>query len=242
MKEVHENPDQAVEKKEVNGEQIEKNREAALNEIDADLAPDSEKKEIVEERMERNAIADLNDENLFKDNPPREYTYSETELGKSASGQLTLTEGERNLYAQRTVGGEDRHKTDDGGHLIGTRFGGSPEKENIDAQDSNLNRGGYKTLENQWENNLKNGDKVYVNVETYKSNSSDRPDCYSGYYIVEDSSGNRKIETFSYQNENRETQKSWSDTVEENDVDEGYDNPINYNPEDYADELNDNDY
>lgn len=242
MKEIRENPEQTIENTDSNSEQAEKNRENALKEIGADLVPDSEKKETIESKMERNAEADLKNEKLFEENPPGEYTYSETELGKSACGQLTLSDGERNTYAQKTVGGEDRRDTDDGGHLIGTRFGGSGEKENMDAQNSNLNRGGYKSLENQWANDLENHNKVYVNVETYKSNSSDRPDCYVGYYITEDSNGNRKIETFSYQNEDRETQKSWSDTVDEVDMESKYDNPRNYLPEDYEDELNDNSY
>lgn len=242
MKEINENPENKSDVNENKSEAFEEKRQEALDDIEKDLTSDCEKHEAVESKMKKSAEEDFNNENLFEENPKGEYTYSETELGKSACGQLTLSEGERNQYAQKTVGGEDRHENDDGGHLIGTRFGGSGEMENMDAQNSNLNRGGYKTLENQWANELKDENKVYVNVETYKSNSSDRPDCYVGYYITEDKEGNRKIESFSYQNEDRETQKSWSDTVDEVDMENEYDNPRNYEPEDYENELNDNDY
>lgn len=39
--------------------------------------------------------------------------------------ELSLQDGGRNSYAQRTVGIEDRLPDDDGGHLIAHAFGGS---------------------------------------------------------------------------------------------------------------------
>ena len=98
-------------------------------------------------------------------------------------------DGVRNPEVQRSAGGEFREETDDGGHLIGTRFGGSPDLENIDAQNRNLNRGGYKSEENSWAASLGEGNKVFVNVDTYKSNGSDRPSAYMGYKIEEDTEG-----------------------------------------------------
>ena len=157
-------------------------------------------------------MENLEDTDLFTNNLPGEYHYRETQDGKSAWGSLELTEeGVRNAEAQRLAGGEFREPTDDGGHLIGTRFGGSPELENIDAQNRNLNRGGYKTEENSWAASLEDGNQVFVNVDTYKSNGSDRPSAYMGYKIEEDTEGNRSWDAFSFTNVSRQEQKEWEE-------------------------------
>ena len=44
---------------------------------------------------------------------------------------LSLQDGGRNSYAQRTVGREDRLPDDDGGHLIARAFGGSKDIDNL---------------------------------------------------------------------------------------------------------------
>lgn len=186
---------------------------------------------------------DLNNENLFDENQPGDYEYSENQYGKTAKGQLTLENGQRNAYAQRTVGGNDRLATDDGGHLIATRFNGSGEKENMEAQDANLNRGSYKIHENELADQLSSGNKVYENVETFKSNGSQRPDAYMGYTISEDQNGNRQWDAFSYTNASASEQQEWNDLTENNDLMDEYDNamdyPDDYNPGDY--ESNDYD-
>lgn len=195
---------------------------------------------------------DLNNENLFDENKPGEYEYSENIYGKTAQGQLTLENGRRNAYAQRTVGGNDRLTTDDGGHLIGTRFNGSGEKENIDAQDANLNRGSYKIHENELANQLNSGNKVYENVQTFKSNGSQRPDAYMGYTISENQNGNREWDAFSYTNASASEQQEWNDLTENYNLMDDYDNvmdyPDDYNPGDFEsndlsgyDSSNDND-
>ena len=163
---------------------------------------------------------DLHNDNLFKENAPGDYTYGESQYGKSASGSLTLEKGERDASVQRTVGGEDRRPDDDGGHLIGTRFNGAPDERNIDAQNSNLNRSSYKKAENEWADSLNNGDSVYVNVDTYKSNDSERPDAYMGYSVTEHPDGSRDWDAFSYQNESAATQEDWNNTAEQYDIPE----------------------
>ena len=50
---------------------------------------------------------DLNDPNLFQ-GKPGDITYQDSGQGKSAYGVLSDQPGERNAYAQRTVGGADR--------------------------------------------------------------------------------------------------------------------------------------
>lgn len=180
---------------------------------------------------------------MFSENPPGKYTYSSNKLGKCASGQLTLSKGKRNTYAQKTVGGADRKDSDDGGHLIATIFGGSGEWENLEAQASDLNRGAYlHSLEKHWKEELGKESKIFVKIDTFKSNSSDRPDCFEGYCIIEDKNGNRRIETFSYQNEDRMIQDDWAQIVNTTDIESSQSNPINYNPADFAVELSDNEY
>lgn len=168
-----------------------------------------------EESEQRSFLENFEDVELFDKNQPGEYHYQESEYGKNAWGNLELTkDGVRNPEAQRSAGGEFREETDDGGHLIGTRFGGSPELENIDAQNRNLNRGGYKSEENSWAASLEEGNKVFVNVDTYKSNGSDRPSAYMGYKIEEDTEGNRSWDAFSFTNVSRQEQKEWEELDE----------------------------
>lgn len=169
---------------------------------------------------------DLNNPDLFEENAPGDYTYSESAYGKTASGQLTLdAEVQRDPVAQRTAGGEARrtagneYGVDDGGHLIGARFGGAAGEENLTPQDRNLNRSGYKDIENGWADHLKDGDKVYVNVESYDSDGAGRPTNYMGYAIIEhtDEMGNtsREVEYISLNNESRAEQESWMEAEEE---------------------------
>lgn len=158
----------------------------------------------------------LNDPQLFENNLPGNYTYENGENGKRAYGSLEVSDnGLRDAQAQRSAGGESRRVDDDGGHLIGTRFNGAPDSKNIDAQNSNLNRGSYNHLEKSWQNAINNGDKVYVNIETSRSNGSERPDVYMGYSIAEHPNGTREWDAFSYQNESSAQQEEWNRELEE---------------------------
>ncbi len=141
------------------------------------------------------------------------YKYETDKQGriKRCSGELKLhPENERNNYAQRKVGGEDRRKgelekKDEGGHLIGRRFGGSAEIDNLIAQDSKLNRGEYKKMEDSWEDYLKQTDekgnpkyRVQVDIrckyndvkESTGKKDSERPSDIYVYSKVTDREGN----------------------------------------------------
>lgn len=186
-----------------------------------DIAEELSAIEIPEEFLEvesettadrRGFLENLEDPDLFENNPQGEYHYAKSDSGKSAWGSLELSdEGVRNPQAQREAGREFREETDDGGHLIGTRFGGSPELENIDAQDRNLNRGAYKREENRWADSLEEGNQVFVSVDTYKSNGSDRPSAYMGYTITEDDEGHRSWDSFSFTNVSSAEQREWEE-------------------------------
>jgi len=160
------------------------------------------------------------------------YNYETDKHGRitHCDGTLRLdSQNDRNTYAQRKAGGEDRHlgKTkgegkDDGGHLIGRRFGGSKELDNMVAQDSHLNRSEYKKMENDWEGYLeqKNEDgssKYKVNVdirckykdirEETQQRDSQRPSDIFVYSKVTDNNGNvvdKKVYHFKNEAENNQ--------------------------------------
>lgn len=158
--------------------------------------------------------ADLKNPYLFSENPAGEYTYNVDEYGvKSASGSLQLTdETVRDNAAQAAAGGEMRRGSgsewgaDDGGHLIGARFGGAAGEENLTAQNRNLNRSGYKQMENRWEAHLKAGDKVYVHIE---ADDPLRPEAYMGYVIYENPAGERDWDAFHMVNESKAEILQW---------------------------------
>lgn len=189
--------------------------------------------ETQETQEKRSLHTDLHNPDLFRDNQQGDYQYSQGEYGKAASGSLTLQKGERDAAVQRSVGGEDRMERDDGGHLIGTRFHGASGEENLEAQDRSLNRGSYKQRESGWAKSLDAGDQVFVSVESYRSNGSERPDAFMGYQVVEHPDGSREWDAFSYQNEDPAVQEAQNEEVaRESDLPEQFDNAMDY-PSDY---------
>lgn len=135
------------------------------------------------------------------------YHYETDKQGriKHCEGTLRLEKNnERNPYAQLKAGGEDRRRDgddargkDDGGHLIGRRFGGSKDLDNLIAQNSRFNRGEYKSMEDDWQKRLeeKNDDgsskyKVDVDIRCKYKGDSERPDVVYVYSKVTDSDGN----------------------------------------------------
>ena len=161
----------------------------------------------------------FNDPDLFNDNEPGDYNYETTESGgKSASGVLSDESGTRNNTAQRNAGGELRrgsdneYGADDGGHLIAARFGGSSEEENLTAQNRNLNRSQYKSMEDDWAKHLEAGDKVYVCT---MADDPQRPNAYTGYAIYETPDGKRTAETFNFDNESKYEKARWEEDYDE---------------------------
>jgi hypothetical protein len=122
------------------------------------------------------------------------YLYETDSLGriKKAEGQLTLQKGTRNKVHQKKAGGDDRipgKDGDHGGHLIGTRFNGSPLIVNIVAMNGkNVNLSDYKILENSWENALLDvpPKKVVVNIKPIYNSTSQRPVSFKIEYSIND--------------------------------------------------------
>ncbi|HDR4875100.1 DNA/RNA non-specific endonuclease [Bacillus cereus] len=135
-------------------------------------------------REKRKKILKPNVEYISKEG----YTYTTDSQGRVASceGSLQLGDGKRNNYAQRVVGGNDRLDDDDGGHLIATIFKGSGNMDNLVPMNSNLNRGEWKKLENEWANALNDGDKVRVKITPNYSGNSKRPDSFVIRYKIGD--------------------------------------------------------
>ena len=136
------------------------------------------------------------------------YGYRTDEQGRviQAYGELRLTdEPQRDNKAQREAGGASRQPGDDGGHYIGTRFGGSPGSENLFAQNQVVNRSDYKRLENSWARDLQQGNRVFVSIESSYPGNQERPSVLSGTYTVARPDGSTYTNHFSFTNENMHT-------------------------------------
>ncbi len=136
------------------------------------------------------------------------YNYKVNESGQItyAGGDLRKEPGERNSYAQRTAGGEYRHENDDGGHLIGARFGGSGGRDNIVAEERTVNRGSYKSLENWWAEELDKGKNVHVDVEPVYHGESIRPDVITAKTEIT-SDDKTMVDYYSATNENLQSEE-----------------------------------
>ena len=170
-------------------------------------------------KMSRNLSEDLNNPYLFSEYKSGEYEYEVSADGKSATGSLKIADApERDSKAQASAGGDFRRSkdhewgADDGGHLIGARFGGETGEENLTAQNRNLNRSDYKQMENDWAARLENGEKVFVHIET---DGAERPNAYMGYAIYESPDGTRDFETFHMVNESRSEVARWEEEAAE---------------------------
>lgn len=177
--------------------------------------------------MSRKLSEDLNNPYLFTEYKAGEYEYGENSVGgKTATGSLQIAEDPaRDGKAQSSAGGESRRSNghewgaDDGGHMIGARFGGETGEENLTAQNRNLNRSDYKHMENEWVAHLEAGDKVFVHIET---DDPQRPNAYMGYAIYESPNGTRDYDTFHMVNESRSEIARWEENAAEFEASEEY--------------------
>ena len=98
----------------------------------------------------------------------------------------------RSRSAQRNAGKPERLHTDDGGHYVAPRFGGTHDAFNHFAQDANLNCGPYRVLEDKWEAYRKAGKSVRVTITPSYDGLSKRPVSLDVHYMV-DGIEDRKI-------------------------------------------------
>lgn len=118
------------------------------------------------------------------------YTYQTDNLARTrqVSGSLRLEKEDRNPGIQKEVSklGE---KSDQGGHIIGAQFAGSPDAFNLFPQNSDFNSGtwsksGWANMEREWKSDLKDGKTVNVSVDLRYGDNSKRPnELYVRYEI-----------------------------------------------------------
>lgn len=116
------------------------------------------------------------------------YDYSIDGQGRtrSVSGDLTLNPDQgRSRRTQREAGGSDRLPTDDGGHYIAPRFNGPTDAFNHFAQDSSVNRGRYRALEDQWARAKRAGHAVTVRIAPSFRGPSKRPSALNIWFDID---------------------------------------------------------
>lgn len=91
----------------------------------------------------------------------------------------------RSRSAQSNAGKPNREHSDDGGHYVAPRFGGTHEAFNHFAQDANLNRGPYRVLEDKWDAYRKAGKSVRITITPRYDGLSKRPKSLDIYYVVD---------------------------------------------------------
>lgn len=120
--------------------------------------------------------------------------YSETdELGRLSYVHLPDVKiingkhAKRNGLAQRTAGWEDRLPDDNGGHMIAHTFGGSPDIDNMVAQNAWSNQhGAWRQLERDITKEVKNGSSVDYSININYEGNSFRPSSFDAKYVVDD--------------------------------------------------------
>ena len=114
-----------------------------------------------------------------------EYRIDDQQRTVRVSGNLTIdTTSPRSRTIQARAGGPDRLPSDDGGHYIAPRFNGPAEAFNHFAQDSNLNRGRYRALEDQWARAKGRGGTVTVRITSSFEGRSQRPAKVDVYFVL----------------------------------------------------------
>ncbi|MHB1316159.1 MAG: DNA/RNA non-specific endonuclease, partial [Christensenellales bacterium] len=103
-------------------------------------------------------------------------------ISRFKTDHLRLTEREGRLSHNPNTPG--KLEKDHAGHLIGDRFGGSPELDNLISQSSGVNQSQYKKIENQWAKAIKEGKQVKVDVEILYEGDSMRPTGFNIQYEV----------------------------------------------------------
>ncbi|NME53118.1 DNA/RNA non-specific endonuclease [Desulfovibrio piger] len=130
------------------------------------------------------AIGKLEPNNIYIENGYRSVTDRLGRL-KNVSGELHLTPSARDLAAQAEARGMGL-PTDDAGHMIGARFGGPSGLTNLVPQNANLNRGAWKSMENEFAQYVRNGEKVNITVKPNYTDSNLRPDSFTVKYTIND--------------------------------------------------------
>jgi hypothetical protein len=79
----------------------------------------------------------------------------------------------------------DKQQGDHAGHLIGDRFGGSPELDNLVSQLSSVNLSDFKKIENSWARALNEGKPVSVDIKVVYDGTGARPTRFDVEYTID---------------------------------------------------------
>ena len=117
---------------------------------------------------------------------------------KTVEGELRPDPAKRNKSAQSGVGADDgRQSSDQGGHLIGSQFGGYRGVENLTPMDKEINnyhKGEWGKMEKRWAEDLKNGKSVKVKIEINYPDDTARAGSFQVTEVVDGSKKVRVIE------------------------------------------------
>ncbi|MDR6675090.1 hemagglutinin repeat-containing protein [Xanthomonas sp. 1678] len=125
-------------------------------------------------KPEPNTVYNVDGNKVYRTNSNGDVEYVEA--------NLSLSTKDRNTY-QQCKAGKCGLADDEGGHLVASIFDGPGEKLNLVPMNSNLNKGAWKAMENEWADALKEGKSVKIKIEpSYTGNG--RPDKFNVTYQI----------------------------------------------------------
>jgi hypothetical protein len=80
----------------------------------------------------------------------------------------------------------DKQQGDHAGHLVGHRFGGSSELDNLVSQLSSVNLSDFKKIENSWARAIDEGKPVSVDIKLVYDGAGARPTRFDVNYAIGD--------------------------------------------------------
>ena len=124
-----------------------------------------------------------------------DYLYKTDQFGRIkewVAEDLKLTDREKRLSHNPNTPG--KQPGDHAGHLAGARIGGSPDLDNLVSQLSKVNLSYYKKIENQWDDAIKDGKHVTVNVDVNYDGARLRPESFDIKYMIDGKAYFRNID------------------------------------------------
>ncbi|MCX2682106.1 DNA/RNA non-specific endonuclease [Galbibacter sp. EGI 63066] len=84
--------------------------------------------------------------------------------------------------------------SDQGGHIVGSRFFGPEEQINLYPQSATLNQGAWKQMENSWADAMIKGEDVKIEVRAIFDGTSKRPIGFEVDYWIDGKKYNQPFE------------------------------------------------
>lgn len=155
--------------------------------------------------VEKNIQVDGNGREFRKDDqliPDNHFTSNGYEYTTDSKGRVSSAEGvlrmkdpeyKREMEDVRNKEDQNYKPTDDRGHVIAHRFGGSDKLENLVPMDSKLNQCAFASLENKLADAVQAGAKVEYKVDIKYSDSTNRPSEFRVSYSID---GEKSVSVF----------------------------------------------